>query len=238
MKRAWLAVALVATACAVAGAAEKRPVAGVIVAIEGKPELKLKGEEKFKRMKLNGFVYEGDSIKTDAGERVAVAMIGGAEVRINENSVFEVESGGGRQTASLKTTLGQAWTRMLHGMAGIKVKTPMAVAAVRGTEADIDLEDPTRLAVKVYEGHVDLLNPESNKTLAKLQAGQMSEVADGSASAPRSMSQSDYGTWQDGLQAKNMEDSLRKLKEEGERTKTLKIIDKDGNTIEIPLKHK
>lgn len=238
MKRAWMAVAVLAATSAAALAAPKRPVAGVVVAIDGRPELKAKGEEKFKRLRINDFVYEGDSVKTDEGEKVAIAMIGGAEVRINENSVFEMESGGGRQSASLKTTLGQAWTRMLHGMAGIRVKTPMAVAAVRGTEADIDLEDPNRLAVKVYDGHVDLTNPEGTKTMAQLRAGQMSEVGDGGASAPRSMSQADYGTWQDGLQAKNMDDSLEKLREEGERTKTLKLIDKDGNVIEIPLQKK
>ncbi|MBI4349697.1 MAG: FecR domain-containing protein [Elusimicrobia bacterium] len=207
------------------------PVAGIVVAVEGRPEIKRLGKKSYERVRLNGFVYEGEMLKTGAGERLAVAFIGGAEFKMNENSEFEVQSGGGAtQPASLKTTLGQAWTRMLHGFSGVRVKTPMAVAAVRGTEADIDLEDPTRLSVKVYEGHVDLMNASETKTLASLQANQMATVGDGGSVAKRAMGAGDVDDWQNGLQEdKNKLDAqLEKLRKEGERTKELCWTDASG----------
>lgn len=214
------------------------PVAGIVVGVEGKPEIKRLGKKSYERIRLNGFVYEGEMLKTGPGERLGVAFIGGSEFKMNENSEFEVQSGGGAtQPASLRTTLGQAWTRMLHGLSGVKVKTPMAVAAVRGTEADIDLEDPTRLGVKVYEGHVDLMNPAETKTLATLQANQMATVGDGGAVAKRAMGAGDIGDWQNSLQEdrNKLDDQLEKLRKEGERTKTLRWTDKDGKVYEKKL---
>ncbi|MBI5202140.1 MAG: FecR domain-containing protein [Elusimicrobia bacterium] len=245
MRSAWglAGLALLAAMAAMPAAAKgpTKPVAGIVVALEGKPEVKRAGSKSYGRLKMNDFVYEGEWLKTGKGERVAVAFIGGAEFKMNENSEFEVQSGGGSgQAASLKTTIGQAWTRMLHGLSGVKVKTPMAVAAVRGTEADIDLDDPTRLAVKVYEGHVDLLNASESKTLATLAANQMATVGDGGAVQRRAMGSGDHDSWQDGLQEdqSKLDGQLNKLKEEGERTKTLKWTDKDGNVHEKSLKHK
>lgn len=226
----------------VSAKAPTKPVAGIVVALEGKPQVKRLGSRKYERVRMSAFVYESEMLKTGPGERVAVAFIGGAEFKMNENSEFEVQSGGGAgQPASLRTTLGRAWTRMLHGLSGVKVRTPMAVAAVRGTEADIDLEDPTRLAVKVYEGHVDILSAaDENKRLATLAANQMATVGDGGAVARRAMGAGDHGTWQDVLQEdKNkLDQQLEKLKQEGENTKHLKWTDKDGKTHEKRLRHK
>lgn len=239
MRSLGMAAAVALLLAASAPPASAAPVAGVIVSIEGKPKVKAKGKDLFRRVKLNQFVYEGDMLQTGKGERLAVAFIGGAEFRMNEGSEFEVQSGGGSgRAASLKTSIGQAWTRMLHGLSGVKVKTPMAVAAVRGTEADIDLENPNRLAVKVYEGHVDLLNAQETKTLVTLQANQMSTVGDGgAASAPRTMSAGDQGTWQNGLQAdkEQLNEQIERLRKEGERTKVLQLQTPDG-VIELPAK--
>src|SRR5438093_713719 len=102
MRNAW-GWALVAALSAVSAPPSWAvPVAGVVVAVDGRPEVKAKGTDKFKRVKLNQFVYEGDNLKTGAGEKVAIAFIGGAEFKMNENSEFEVQSGGGAgQAASL-----------------------------------------------------------------------------------------------------------------------------------------
>lgn len=208
-------------------------VAGVVISVKGSPVV-IGADKKERKLKVNAFVYEGDTVKTDAGELVAIAFVGGAELRINESSEFVMESGGGRQVTSVKTRLGQAWTRLLHGRSGMQVRSPMAVAAVRGTEADVDVQD--RMTVKVYEGIVDVLNDKGRQSLG---AGQMTEVGGiGQApGAPRKMGQGDYGSWQEGLQAKDLEKSLEKLKAEAERTKEVEVKAK-GKAIKLKLEKK
>ncbi|MBI4422791.1 MAG: FecR domain-containing protein [Elusimicrobia bacterium] len=235
MKIAWaVGIAAVLSGGWVFGA-QAAPVAGVVTSLEGKPEIKARGTGAYKRIKRSQMVYEGDSLKTAAGEKLALVLVGGVEFRMNENSVFEVRSGGGgTQDASLFTRLGQAWTKRLSGMAGLRVKTPSAVAAVRGTEADVDAEEQ-QLTLKVYEGHVDLLDAGEANTLSSLTAGEMAD-AGASGVSKRAMSEGDYGTWQQGMEAKNLDKDMQRLQKEAEKTRTLKFKDKDGKELEIPIR--
>lgn len=197
------------------------PVAGVVISVEGKPEFKRAEGKSFRPLKFNEMLNEGDIVKTGHGVRVAVAFIGGAELRINEDSVFKMESGGGSKPTSVFTEAGNAWTRLLHGRSGLQVRTPSAVAAVRGTEADVNYGSGP-MTVKVYEGFVDVIN---DKGTTALSAGQQTQVA-GAGEAPqpaKAMTSSDYGTWQNGLKAVNLEKSLRLLNVAADRRRTLEM---------------
>jgi len=188
-------------------AADGPPVAGVVTDTDGRPRVKSKGDRKPRRLRVNKFVKEGDVITTGPGERVAIALLAGAEIRINESSEFIVETGGsGNKTPSLFSRAGQAWTRMIHGRSGLNIRTPIAVAAVRGTEADVDIHD--RMTVKVYEGHVDLMN-QLGKT--SLYAGQMAQALSGKAPGSAQAVGDDAGSWQNGLDPKDLEGKLKSL---------------------------
>lgn len=218
----WGLLGVLALACFSATAeAKSGVVAGVVIDVKGRPvivdkdradKLKgLKGDERRRigrKLKNGKMVYEGDVIITGGQDKAAIAFVGGAEVRINSNSEFVLENGGGRKPTSVFTRFGNAFTRMLHGKAGMQVRTPLAVAAVRGTEADVDMSD--RLDVKVYEGHVDVENA-YGKT--KLTEGMMASVS-GAGTAPSAattMKKEDYKIWQGDLNPQNIEKRLNKL---------------------------
>ncbi len=210
----------------------------IVVYVKGDAKVKRAGVDAYSALALNDLLYAGDDVKTGASGMVSLATKGGAEVRINENSVFNIESGN-RVRELLHLAGGQLWTRMLHKMATLDVKTPSAVCAIRGTEADI--EQRSLLTVKVYEGHVDVENPLGKQSLT---AGQMSTVS-GAGSAPaaaKQMSASDKGDWQKGGAAKDLQKFLDKLAAAGGGgQKKLKLkIDKGGKTkdVEIQLKKK
>lgn len=207
-----------ALAAVLAGTSWAAPIAGVVVSLEGKPDIKSGGSTK--RAKLNQMVYEGDVVKTDKGERVGIAFVGGAELRINEGSEFEIQSGGGAKPVSVKTKLGDVWTRLIGKHSGIMIRTPAAVAAVRGTECDVNVND--RVDVKVYDGHVDL---ENEKGTTSLRAGQQASVA-GAGEAPSSaseMAKGDYGTWQNGLQPADLQKSLNLLNKAADKQRTIEL---------------
>ncbi|MDE2140967.1 MAG: FecR domain-containing protein [Elusimicrobia bacterium] len=210
-------------------------VAGVVIVIKGAPTVMRKGTHTFRKLKLNQYVNEGDELVTKAGEFASIAFIGGAEVRISESSTFVVENGGGTTPTQLFTSLGKAWTRLLSGHSGINIRTPSAVAAVRGTEADVEAGDHT--TVKVYEGHVDVFNDHGKQALT---AGQMTHVASAQVAPepPKSMTAADRQNWQDALQGKGVEKQIERLQKEADRRRSLELRTKDGKKIKLNLEKK
>lgn len=229
--RAWeilIAAAVLATPFARAGAETRGAPAGVVVSVEGKPEYIAVGQTG-KPLKLRQSVYEGDAIKTGPNDKAAVAFLGGAEVRITGGSQFKVNSGGNKPV-ELGTRWGKLWSRMVGAGGSFSVRTPAAVAAVRGTEADVEAFDQT--TVKVYEGHVDLSNDKGSQSL---QAGQMSAASAGGApDAPRQMGEGDLETWQNGISVIDASKQLQKLQKEAEKYRDVEI--KGSKNLKLKLK--
>jgi hypothetical protein len=235
------AAALLALLLAAAGAVIARadttetPTAGVVISVEGKPEVKRVGAKAAGGLKLNDILNEGDTVKTGPKSRVGIAFVGGAELRINENSSFKMLNGGGDKPTSVFTSLGNAWTRLLSGNAKIEVRTPAAVCAVRGTEADVNIAGGP-MTVKVYEGHVDVIN---DKGTTALHVGQMTSVAgsDAAPQAARTMTPQDYATWQNALKPANLPASMKLLNAAAVKNRTLelKMKDRDGKEKDIKL---
>jgi ferric-dicitrate binding protein FerR (iron transport regulator) len=218
---AALLLALYASLAAAGRARAETPTAGIVISLEGKPSVRRVGAKSFSPVKLNDMLKEGDEVKTGHGMRVGIAFVGGAELRINEDSVFRMENGGGSQPTSVFTSIGDAWTRLISGNAKIQVRTPTAVCAVRGTEADVSY-NAGPMNVKVYDGHVDVIN---SKGTTQLHAGQQTSVA-GSGSAPqpaKAMTPADYGTWQNGLKAADLNKSLKLLNAAAVKNRSLDL---------------
>ncbi len=220
----WLAASAPAAFCA-------PKMAAVAVFIAGDVQVKHKDDKDYVALNVNDMLYAGDAIKTAAASRAGLVTKGGAEVRLNENSTFELSASGGlRELISL--TFGNLWTRMLHKMAKINVRTPSAVCAVRGTEADI--EQRSLLTVKVYEGHVDVQNSLGKQSL---HAGQMTTVS-GANAAPepaKKMTAQDAGKWQDDMKQNDYEKFINLLKDSAASGKNLKTSIKmpDGSVKQI-----
>lgn len=214
--------------------AAKSAVAGVVTAAYGKPEVKRSGEERFERVKINAFVYEGDTLRTKRREMVALAFVGGAEMRINEESVFLVEKGGGIMPSRVRTRIGQAWTRLLHGRAQVEIATSQAVASVRGTEADVEAGD--RMTVKVYDGYVNVSNEHGSQDVS---AGQMTQVGSQGAApeAPRAMTAADRDPWFESIKPSDVEGQVDRLNKEAERVKELEI-ESGGKKIKLKFEKK
>ncbi|OGR41908.1 MAG: hypothetical protein A2X35_11405 [Elusimicrobia bacterium GWA2_61_42] len=206
-------------------------VSGVVVYVAGDVQVKRSGERGYNEIKVNDMLYSGDGIKTGRASRAGIVTKGGAEVRLNENSNFEI-SPQGKIREMINLSVGQLWTRMLHKMSKINVRTPSAVCAVRGTEADI--EQRSILTVKVYEGHVDVQNSLGKQSL---KAGQMTTVAGAAAApdAPKKMSGTDAGKWQEEVKVSDYDKFINLLKESGTSGKKLKTSVKmpDGTVKQI-----
>lgn len=235
-----LLAAVMTAAPAMEALAAGTPVAAVLTRVRGKVEVKAYGASEWKKAKRNMVLHEGDALKTGKRAGAAVVFQEGVETRINEESEFEIRTQKGLrgQVRQTKMKVGQVWTRMLSGKGGgrFQVRTPKAVASVRGTEADISMRK--LMTVKVYEGIVDLQNAKGSQSLT---AGRFSTVSGGRGpTAPRTLSKDAYEDWQNGLKSKNYEKSLQGLRDAAnpsEKTLNLKVRDGD-KTHDLNLKFK
>ena len=115
-------------------AAAAGKVNAIVVYVNGDVQVKRSGGNAFAALALNDLLYAGDEVKTGPSSQASLATKGGAEVRLNENSAFNIETGGQvREMISL--SVGQLWTKMLHKMAQLEVRTPSAVCAAKARPA-------------------------------------------------------------------------------------------------------
>ena len=126
----------------------------------GKVELSTTSN-KWTRAKPNQPVFEGNIIRTQAKSRCEITLTGGGKVRIGENSELElnevdVNPMSKNFNANLKK--GNVWVSAKAAFGekkNIAVRTPTAVAAIRGTKYRAKAGDDES-SVLVYDGKVDV----------------------------------------------------------------------------------
>ena len=116
---------------------------------------------KWTRAKPNQPVFEGNIIRTQAKSRCEITLTGGGKVRIGENSELElnevdVKPMAKNFNANLKK--GNVWVSAKAAFGekkNIAVRTPTAVAAIRGTKYRAKAGDEES-SVLVYDGKEDV----------------------------------------------------------------------------------
>lgn len=114
----------------------------------------------------------GMKIKTGKGSKVVLSIDGGAaKIVINANSEFELETAKSSQFYLLKGLI-----RFWAGVTGERyIRTVTAVAGVRGTIFDVEVEEDDTTIVTVHEGSVDVTDHMGETTL--LTAGKTITVS-------------------------------------------------------------
>lgn len=127
----------------------------------GKVSIKSSTTHTWEKAKPNRKVFVNDIIKTAPKSRCEISLMGGGKVRIGENSELELNSASVKPMekkfdAHLKK--GSVWVSAKAAFGekkNIAIRTPIAVAAIRGTIFKAKSND-TESSVQVYEGNVDV----------------------------------------------------------------------------------
>ena len=118
-------------------------------------------ENKWSRAKPNQPVFEGNVIRTQAKSRCEITLTGGGKIRIGEQSELELNEADVKPMAkSFNANLkkGNIWVSAKAAFGekkNIAVRTPTAVAAIRGTKYRAKAGDDES-SVLVYDGKVDV----------------------------------------------------------------------------------
>ena len=134
-------------------------VVAAISAMKGNVQMRSASERKYESAYKGQMIRGGDWIKTDLNVFVAIVFLDGSNVKIRSETEMEINSS--RVTAKeLNTQLyiadGQAWSQVSKQKYGeFQIKTPTAIASVKGTEFNLDFDDlEESTTLTVIEGEV------------------------------------------------------------------------------------
>ena len=170
-------------------------VVAAISTLKGAVMIKPLGSRKYIPAYKGQMLKSGEWLKTKDGVFVAIVFLDGSNIKIQQETEVKISSY--RMTAkelktNLEMTKGQAWSNVADQGSGgqFTIKTPTAVASVKGTEFDLayDLEnDETTLIV--LAGEVEFAGE-----LGTILAGAMESSKDGGPSVK--ISDEEIPSWQ------------------------------------------
>jgi len=175
--------------------AEKRRVAGMLTYVRGTVEVKRADSEPWLPAKTGMYLSEGDAVRTKKNSSAAITFTSGTRIKISQSTEFEIEIQPRieKVASRIKMRIGKLWTQV-RARTKFEVKTPIAVAAVRGTEFAADLNNQ-QLLLTVISGIVEV---ENDLGKVAVSPGQKTTVVAGKPPAePVMATPQDMPTWQE-----------------------------------------
>jgi tetratricopeptide (TPR) repeat protein len=141
-------------------------VAGSVVSTKGGEELQFAREGGWRGVELRQDLIGGDAVRTNAIGTLGILFADQTQIRVGRNSSLVVnEVSSGQNNTQLELQGGQVWARANRGGSGVDVKTPAAVAAIRGTDWSLSVDGNGKTSLVVLEGVVELRNPQGSVTV-------------------------------------------------------------------------
>ena len=103
-------------------------------------------------------LFEGDVIRTETASQGLIEFENGIEVALNENTEFTILSRWEKAkgfTRVLRMKQGEVWVDTQGGPKPLEIETPVATAAVKGTEFDLLVDENGQSTLTVVSGVVE-----------------------------------------------------------------------------------
>lgn len=180
--RLWLGL----LAALVPSVATAQPAQGVVAMLSGRASLTRTAQLSLQPLRFKDALFEHDRIETGERSLVRVLLGGKALVTVRELSILTITEEAGPSTVNLaegKLAMSVAPSRMRPGEA-IVIRTPNAIAAVRGTVVVVEILPPTapgrtpNTRITVTRGVVDVTPVgRTGSAEVSVRAGQIYDVA-------------------------------------------------------------
>ena len=114
----------------------------------------------------------GDTVKTAAGGRAVIAFLDGSKMQLKDNSTFGVGKHSAKKVGvSIDIGTLQFWIAKAAQRRRYEMRTPTAVAAVRGTVGDIEVAANGETSFNLFEGSLGITDNRGNEV--RLEPNQM-----------------------------------------------------------------
>ena len=160
-----------------AGASAQTPRGGtdnsvLIISLEGVVEVAPAGTDNWAPAKPNQKLQVGDKLRTGKLSRATLRSTAAGDVPVRESSLMTIaapRAGSSRPVFELLRGYFYFFTR--GQPTDIDFQNRLASAAARGTEFAVSIDDNNRIAITVFDGVVDLSNPQGSVTMTNSEQG-------------------------------------------------------------------
>ncbi len=143
--------------------ARSAPAAGAVIARKAGEEVRFIDLSNWQVVDLKQDLLTGDILRTNATGQLAIVFSDRTQVRLGRNSSLVVKqmTAGTSADTTLELQSGTIWARAERGGPGVRVETPAAAAAIRGTDWTMTVKG-SQTSLQVLEGLVQLSNPQGS----------------------------------------------------------------------------
>src|SRR6478736_6755290 len=155
-----LALALALAMLGLAPAARAQAPAAEIVSVEGKGEYREAVQTAWNAAKAKQGLFPTNYVRTLDLSRMAIVFADRTQMRLAPNSLLQIKEAGKGPDAKTTVNLnaGRSWMQSKSAPQNLRVETPTAVAAIRGTDWEMAVEPDGKSTLSVFSGEVDLSN--------------------------------------------------------------------------------
>lgn len=156
----------------------------VILSIQGSVEVQKKGETTWQKIKTGSILKTGDRIRTGKKSQAVSVTKEGHKITIRQNTLFLISKLGPVEW-DFEQELGKARLKVAKLASGqsLRVKTPTAVCAVRGTEFEVTVLEDKSTVLDVFEGSVGFADLAGIAEEMLIRENQRSVIQEGGAPA-------------------------------------------------------
>lgn len=157
----------------------------VLTGVRGTVTVKESGETAAKAASEKMPVNEGDVIRTGgSGSSVIIRFDDGSMVKVGplaSMTIGKMAGAGNTNNTELNMDMGKTWARVkkLSGDSSFRVKTPTAVAGVRGTYYSSEVDNDSTSQFDVFEGEIAVSGATTPGQEVVLKENQTTTVAEG-----------------------------------------------------------
>lgn len=136
-----------------------------IVSITGKGEYRQLTDADWREAKLKQQLVGGDLVRTLDLSAMALLFADKTQIRLAQNSMFQVRGTDPKGTSTINLRQGRAWSQAKDKAGKLIMETPSAVAAIRGTDWEMEVDLDGRARLTVLHGEVEFYNEQGRVTV-------------------------------------------------------------------------
>ena len=138
--------------------------AAEVFSLDGKGEFREARELTWRPVTLKLSLFPTNYVRTLEQSKMAILFADRTQMRLGQNSVMqikEVASGPDTKTV-IDLQKGRSWTQSKTTPKSLVMETPSALAAIRGTDWEMVVDDDGRATLSVFSGEVEFYNDQGN----------------------------------------------------------------------------
>lgn len=138
-----------------------------IVSVQGEGAVRFAGGADWVEASRRQVLTGGDRVRTGGHGRMGILFAEGVQIKVHRNTTLTIKpSRGTGKGTSLGMEIGEVWSRARAVPGGLRIETPSATSAVRGTEWDVQVDGDGTSRVAVLRGSIEFYNDFGRVTVA------------------------------------------------------------------------